>query len=250
MVLSNSKRNVCSFSLFVQDKIQRIIKKMIDFEIIVSGNFNKSSYDRTKWYSFKNEGMFINSNCHSADLRNGFCKTAEPIPHTKTDKKVVVDDEKKSFETFFENDLTEKEQEEFNEFLHNSIYSLIPESIKKEAIQDYGWSIVVYCINYIFEINPSLKEGKKPKGIESLTAKYLDQNAKKKNGKGKQMEENKVSASQDYEALILGAILNDKFAQHQAIQRMLDIRRIFSLYNIKRFLMFIRKLIMKVKELN
>lgn len=48
------------------------------------------------------------------------------------------------------------------------------------------------------------------------------------------MEENKVSASQDYEALILGAILNDKFAQHQAIQG-LDIEDFFFIQHKKIF---------------
>src|ERR1700731_2932470 len=39
--------------------IFRIIQKLVEFGVIVKGNYNKSSYDRTAWYAFKNEGEFL-----------------------------------------------------------------------------------------------------------------------------------------------------------------------------------------------
>lgn len=40
-------------------KIKRIIKYLLDKNVLISGNFNKHKYDRTKWYAFQNEEKFI-----------------------------------------------------------------------------------------------------------------------------------------------------------------------------------------------
>lgn len=59
-------------------KLHRMLKDMERDGIIVSGNYNKIGYDRTKWYSI---------NIHSANSQNGTCESATPIPDTKTDTK-------------------------------------------------------------------------------------------------------------------------------------------------------------------
>lgn len=41
-------------------QIRRILNKMIDLKIIETGNYNKSAYNRTKWYTFTN--AFVENN--------------------------------------------------------------------------------------------------------------------------------------------------------------------------------------------
>ena len=59
-------------------KLHRMLKSMEDEGLILSGNYNKIGYDRTKWYSI---------NLHSANPPNGIGESATPIPDTKEDTK-------------------------------------------------------------------------------------------------------------------------------------------------------------------
>ena len=45
------------FPYFSEQQLDRIINKLVDEEILIKGNFNKSQYDRTTWYAFKNEDL-------------------------------------------------------------------------------------------------------------------------------------------------------------------------------------------------
>lgn len=59
-------------------KLHRMLKDMEKDGLIVSGNYNKIGYDRTKWYSI---------NIDFAELQNGTDESATPIPDTKEDTK-------------------------------------------------------------------------------------------------------------------------------------------------------------------
>lgn len=59
-------------------KLHRMLKSMEDEGLILSGNYNKIGYDRTKWYSI---------NLHSVNPQNGIGESATPIPDTKEDTK-------------------------------------------------------------------------------------------------------------------------------------------------------------------
>lgn len=63
------------FPFWSEDKIRRLLNSMEDRKIIISGNYNKLKYDRTKWYSIPQICNF-----HSAELPNGSDESAEPIP--------------------------------------------------------------------------------------------------------------------------------------------------------------------------
>lgn len=65
------------FPYWSQDQIKRILKSLETKELIVSGNFNKSSYDRTKWYS-------VNRIHQLAIPANGECEDRQPIPVVNT----------------------------------------------------------------------------------------------------------------------------------------------------------------------
>ena len=92
------------FDFWSRDQIQRILNKLCSDEgPLVKGNFNKSSYDRTQWYAFKDEYKWfpdlkdilalresaqcivLNHTMDNAESRNGLSKIAQPIPDSKPD---------------------------------------------------------------------------------------------------------------------------------------------------------------------
>lgn len=47
-----------NFPYWSQKQVERMINKLVEKEILIKGNFNKSPYDRTVWYAFKDENVF------------------------------------------------------------------------------------------------------------------------------------------------------------------------------------------------
>lgn len=80
------------FPYVTQRKIQNALKKLIDLDILQTGNFNEMSYDRTLWYAFTQKGKCIMQKCkmEDANLLNGFYKNNQPIPDNKPDKKPYI----------------------------------------------------------------------------------------------------------------------------------------------------------------
>jgi|TARA_R100000482_G_scaffold100226_1_gene43652 hypothetical protein len=66
------------FPYFSRQKISRLLREMENKGIIQSGNFNKSGYDQTKWYT-------INIEC--SELNNAYDKIKQPIPYNNQDNK-------------------------------------------------------------------------------------------------------------------------------------------------------------------
>lgn len=92
-----------------QGVIQRLLKSMEKDGLLLVGNYNKKSYDRTKWYSMPEycvesvdnshllkmtNGIVKNDECNHqksimdlSNLANGLAKNDEPIPDINTDHK-------------------------------------------------------------------------------------------------------------------------------------------------------------------
>ena len=69
-------------------RIRRILNKLEQSGVIMTGNYNKSGFDRTKWYALSDEVLNIYSqNCepHFTNLQTPFRKSAKPIPDINTD---------------------------------------------------------------------------------------------------------------------------------------------------------------------
>lgn len=66
--------------------IRRTLEKMEKEGLIVTGNYNTSKYDRTKWYALtdKANSFFENSQNHLAKMPNQNGKNTEPIPTNNT----------------------------------------------------------------------------------------------------------------------------------------------------------------------
>lgn len=80
------------FPYMTKDQIRRGLEKLESLGFIKTGNFNKSSYDRTKWYSLmpKAWGFYGKSNCENSQIQlakmpNGKGENAEPIPDINKD---------------------------------------------------------------------------------------------------------------------------------------------------------------------
>ena len=79
----------CLFPFWSSKQINRILKKLTDEGYLVSGNYNKQSYDRTKWYAITQKGYSIlpNGQMDLTKKVNGFDQKDKPIPNINTDNK-------------------------------------------------------------------------------------------------------------------------------------------------------------------
>jgi len=88
------------YSFWSEKQVRRIIESLVDKEILIKGNYNKIAYDRTIWYAFINEDLYLSDNFHLEDISfdqkvntilpngqmektkqsNGFSQKGEPIP--------------------------------------------------------------------------------------------------------------------------------------------------------------------------
>lgn len=75
------------FPYLNEKKIGYAIQKLVYEGYVVTGNYNKSSYDRTLWYAITERGYSILQNCqiHFPKLSNGSDKNVTPIPDINTD---------------------------------------------------------------------------------------------------------------------------------------------------------------------
>jgi len=66
-------------------QIQNALKHLKEENIIKTGNYNVSTYDRTLWYAFTEKGTSIMQKCkmETAKMLNGNVKNVEPIPNNK-----------------------------------------------------------------------------------------------------------------------------------------------------------------------
>ena len=74
------------FPYLTEKKIRNALKHLQDEGIILTGNFNKSTYDRTLWYAFSDlaESILPKGQMDDAKKANGFTENGEPIPDNNT----------------------------------------------------------------------------------------------------------------------------------------------------------------------
>lgn len=77
------------FPYMSQKQITTAIKKLEEEQLIISGNYNKLPWDRTKWYALTEKGYSIlqKSNIHYPKMSNGTLQKDEPIPNINTNSK-------------------------------------------------------------------------------------------------------------------------------------------------------------------
>jgi hypothetical protein len=71
------------YSYWSEDAVARILKKLEEYEVIIKGDYNKSNFDKTTWYAFKNEEMFTKP--RNRGIADNECETV------KVEKKPLQD---------------------------------------------------------------------------------------------------------------------------------------------------------------
>lgn len=73
------------FPFWSAGQIRRILKSLQEKDVLITGNFNPSAYDRTMWYAFSDSfiSKFQNRNFHLSISQNGDSENARPIPDNK-----------------------------------------------------------------------------------------------------------------------------------------------------------------------
>jgi len=99
---------------FSQQKIKRLLKQMVEDGTLEAGNFNKTKFDRTIWYTIIDQEVVQFYKLQCSELNNGMRESEPPIPNVSTD--VDVDKEKTKEKDLFEQFPMDHELEAFEEF--------------------------------------------------------------------------------------------------------------------------------------
>jgi len=86
----NSTRAFNELFPYVSERqIKNALKHLREEEILLTGNYNKSSYDRTLWYALSKKGLSIVQKCpmECTEDANGMCNNVQPIPNNKPNNK-------------------------------------------------------------------------------------------------------------------------------------------------------------------
>ena len=68
------------FPFWKESQIKRILKSLIDQNVLVVGSYNQNAYDRTNWYSLSSEYIHLIDWTIST---NGKAENSQPIPNNK-----------------------------------------------------------------------------------------------------------------------------------------------------------------------
>lgn len=120
----NSKKAFSELFPYASERqIDYALKKLIDCGLAITGNYNKSSYDRTLWYAITKVGYSILQNCEmeTTKLLNGNDKIVQPIPDINTD--INTDNNNKK----------ERKKTSYDEILN----SMVEDDDVKNTICDY-----------------------------------------------------------------------------------------------------------------
>ncbi len=86
----NSKKAFAElFPYMTARQIEYALQKLIEDDLIITGNYNKVAYDRTLWYAITKKGYSILQNCEMEETRkgNGNPENVQPIPDINTGSK-------------------------------------------------------------------------------------------------------------------------------------------------------------------
>ena len=78
------------FPFWTKRQIRTVIEKLKEKNIIKTGNYNKSGYDRTKWYAIKDPSICQICQIENPIMTNQFDQNDKPIPDINTDNKTYI----------------------------------------------------------------------------------------------------------------------------------------------------------------
>lgn len=175
----NSKKGFSEmFPYMTARQVDYALKKLIEDDILVVGNYNTKQLDHTLWYAITDKGYSILQNCSTdcTKLLNRFNKIVEPIPDINIYKKKEIYKEKRIFE----------DDSKLSEELCTSVEELPTSNVKKRKSTSCSFadadSIICsygFTQNIIDEIHIWLQykkekgQGYKPIGLKTLCKQIL-----------------------------------------------------------------------------
>lgn len=90
----NTNKAFCELFPYMTSKaIRTALQKLVDAELIVTGNYNDKPYDRTIWYAMTQKGksIFQKGQMELPKRANGTSQKGEPIPYINTDINTDID---------------------------------------------------------------------------------------------------------------------------------------------------------------
>lgn len=86
------------FPYLTEKKIRTALKNLQDDGLILTGNYNRSAYDRTLWYAFSDlaESILPKRQMDSTKKANGFTEKGRPIPDNNTPNNTDDNKERRS----------------------------------------------------------------------------------------------------------------------------------------------------------
>ena len=139
------------FPFWTYAKIRGIIDKLIKEGVIMKGNYNSNTYDRTMWYCIIDKSICENQQLHLLELANGSAENDKSYTDNKTDNKPYINtyidifnywnDKKiiKHSEKTYEREFKKKHADVIDDYGHDEV---------KKAIDNY--SIVYKSDKYYF----------------------------------------------------------------------------------------------------
>ena len=147
----NSKKAFSELFPYASERqIDYALKKLIDCGLVITGNYNKSSYDRTLWYAITKVGYSILQNCEmeTTKLLNGNDEIVQPIPDINTDINTDNNNKKERKKTSYDEILNSMIEDEE---VKNSIYEFIKmRKLIKKPMTDRA---VTMLINKLFKLS-------------------------------------------------------------------------------------------------
>lgn len=116
----NSKKAFAElFPYLTPRQIDYAMQKLIDDEIVITGNYNKVAYDRTLWYAITKKGYSILQNCKMENTisGNGNTENVQPIPYKNTNinSNINTNKERKKAAKSYDKILSKIENEDLRE---------------------------------------------------------------------------------------------------------------------------------------
>lgn len=78
------------FPFWSERQILYILKNLEEKKIIKTGNYNKSAYDRTKWYAIIGNSILQKCQMELTKMSNGINENVKPIPYINTDNNIYI----------------------------------------------------------------------------------------------------------------------------------------------------------------
>lgn len=78
------------FPFWTNRQVERITKSLKDKNIVTTGNYNSSHYDRTLWYAFCDENLFLNGVVANTQSQNSIYANAEIKKHDQVNLYQIV----------------------------------------------------------------------------------------------------------------------------------------------------------------